>query len=299
LFYGLEVTILASTRVFIIAAYIIIAVPIVFLNLSVLVAIWKTPSLHKPSQVLLANLAVTDFLMGAVVSPLIVFGNFTVYKEWIHIYCSSWIIIGPFTFCLGGVNLYTLAVISVDRFLAIKLKLTYRAVVTNKRLIITLVTGWILSGSVLIIVTISLYKHVSLKDYKVPVVLYVAILLCTITLFYSMAFHHLRKITTQVSMDNSNEPSPNTSPTFDVTKYRRSFYTMLIVLLAVIFFFLPYSCFAAANVAFKTDTTKSLTRLGEFLFVSNSVINPLLYLWRMKDLRQAVKATVRGFLRCN
>jgi hypothetical protein len=54
------------------------AVTAVLLNSLVLYSIWKTPSLHKPSYVLIASLALTDLVIGAVVEPLGVITNVAV-----------------------------------------------------------------------------------------------------------------------------------------------------------------------------------------------------------------------------
>ena len=48
-------------------------------------------------------------------------------------------------YVFSAVSLFTLAVISVDRLLALLLGLRYRQVVTLKRTLMTLIVGWILS----------------------------------------------------------------------------------------------------------------------------------------------------------
>lgn len=50
----------------------ICAVPACLLNLLVIIAVWKKQQLHTPSNVLLSNLALTDFGVGCIVQPLFV-----------------------------------------------------------------------------------------------------------------------------------------------------------------------------------------------------------------------------------
>ena len=43
-----------------------------FGNAAILIAIWKTSSLHSPANTLLANLAVSDFAVGLIVHPVFI-----------------------------------------------------------------------------------------------------------------------------------------------------------------------------------------------------------------------------------
>ena len=47
--------------------------PVVLLgNAAILLTIWKTPSLHTPAYMLLANLAVSDFATGLLLQPFVI-----------------------------------------------------------------------------------------------------------------------------------------------------------------------------------------------------------------------------------
>jgi flagellar biosynthesis protein FliR len=50
--------------------YSITSVSAIFLNVLVIVTVWKTPSLHTPSRILLCSLAMSNFLLGALIQTV-------------------------------------------------------------------------------------------------------------------------------------------------------------------------------------------------------------------------------------
>ena len=110
----------------------------------VLGAIWKTPSLHSPSNILLFGLASSDFGVGLIVQPLYVTLQIieVVTKEY---FTSAWTSYRITQAIFVSSTLLTITAVSVDRFLALHLHLKYRAVVTAKRTLIVLFLIWIAS----------------------------------------------------------------------------------------------------------------------------------------------------------
>ena len=114
-------------------------------NTLILVALQKESSLHPPSKLLYRNLAITDLCVGTIAEPVYVAYIMSVLSDKWDI-CFYANLLSFFTgFPFSAVSLLTLAVISVDRLLALLLGLRYRQVVTLKRTLMTLVVGWILS----------------------------------------------------------------------------------------------------------------------------------------------------------
>lgn len=293
--FGLEVAIMSYSRVFLTIVYSVMAVPTTLLNFLVLVTIWKTPSLRRPSQVLLANLAFTDLLTGAVFCPILAFSNVAVIKEWQSIFCDVWIITTPFVVSFGGMNLYTLTVIGIDRFLAIKKKFSYRTIVTNRRILYVLMAGWLLDVALQGIFMFLIYKSVPLRSYITVAAVFIAFLLCILTTFYSMAFYHLKKVSSQVSTATNEPAAPNAAPNFDVTKYRRSFITIIIVLFAVFLCYSPYPSILILKTMLPNESViEHLIQFGQILMIGRSVINLLIYLCRMEDLRQSARTVANS-----
>jgi hypothetical protein len=274
------------------------------LNSLILISIWKTPSLHKPSYILIGSLALSDLLNGAIAEPLMAMNHIAALKAWqLNKTCQISSVARGTGYWTGAVSLYTLTVISVDRLLAIILRNRYRSVVTLKRVTTLLLVWWI--GTFILSVSVFVNFEVKLvKDLLLFVGTCIFILLSTITVSYAMAFHSLKKITSSVSPNVANEEASTPSPNIDVTKYRKSLRTMLLVFVFMVVFYIPYLSMAIAFVAEiilhpektgqkKIDVLYICFMTTEFVLLTNSTMNPLLYLWRMQDIREAVKTTVK------
>ncbi|XP_031561117.1 trace amine-associated receptor 9-like [Actinia tenebrosa] len=272
------------------------------LNFLILVSIWKTPSLHNPSFMLIANLALSDFINGTIGEPFMVCTNYVALKKQKHVFCYIWKIARAVTYCTASVSLQTLALISIDRLLAVKLLNRYRSVVTLKRVAKLLIIWWI--GSLCLANLIFLnVKIENLKHLLIMIEVFMFVLLSTVSFCYTMAFFSLRKITSSISPDSSSDPN-TTRPNIDVSKYRKSLTTMIVVFTVIMISYLPYVCIALATaVSFdlaKPEDNQFLYQLflgSELVMVSNSSLNPLIYLWRMGELREVVKTTVKKILR--
>jgi hypothetical protein len=283
---SLEIHKVPGLQAFLATSYSITAVTTTLLNFVVLLAIWKTPSLHKPSLVLLASLAFSDFLYGMVVMPIVVSSNVLLLNQ-SQDFCKIWNIARAFGHLLGGVSLYTLTLISIDRFLAIKLKLSYRVVFTTRRCIIALLVGW-LGGALLVGIS---YQVSLMSSYFVVIGMFMFVF--TITTSYAMAYYNLKKITSVVvAPSNTNEP--NATSNFSAVRYKRSFNAMLLILSMTIVFYLPIACALSLERLLKGEWIQQFTRVGELIVALNCTCNPILYLWCIKELREAVKGVMRG-----
>lgn len=311
---------LYAYRIGVATVYSVTSVSAVSLNTLVLITIWKTSSLHKPSYILLANLALTDLLVGAVVQPMTVVFNIAALKTWKTLFCVVSAISRVVGYWLGSVSLFTLTMISVDRFLAIKLKNRYRNTVSLKRVICALVIWWIKA----LVVTVSNIFTNSNGEASNLLFIVPAVILCSlltvITVCFALSFNSLRKLSLMVvpvapaverdAVHSANPNLPNIPEpyNFDVSKYRRSLNTMLFVFIAILIFYLPYLC-AVITIALRFRDQEhwieesaglshlKLLVLSELLVVLISTINPLIYLWRVKDFRKAAIKIARELLK--
>jgi hypothetical protein len=227
--------------------------------------------------------------------------------NWTDVFCKFWLVLKAVGYWLGAVSLFTIAVISVDRLLAIRLKNNYRTVVTLKRVIAVLVFWWI-GGGLLAMLTL-LLSHLPIGQLVIVVAVYQSVSLITLTVCYSMAFYSLKKLSSSVSTNSTTSEAATTEqPRFNVNKYRRSFNTMLIVVVCVLLFYLQHVCSALGTEmtvkdgqGFDQDAKSvlmyKLLATSEVIVLINSSVNPLLYLWRIKDLRQAAVTTLRRIFR--
>ena len=261
-------------------------------NTLILAALHKESYIHPPSKLLLRSLATTDLCVGLISEPLhIIYEMALVNGRWNicrYSFVSSFIA----GYILGAVSLLILTAISVDRLLALLLGLGYRQAVTLKRTYVIVIAFWVFST-----VATTLF----LLNYLITLwCSYIVISLClvTSTFSYSKIFHSLRQHQNQVQDLVHQERLSQTSP-LNKARYRKAVNSALWLQLALLVCYLPHGVVTAlwtntnqlsSSVFFANQCTKTLAFL-------NSSLNPILYCWKMVDVRQAVKDTIRQLFR--
>ena len=262
-------------------------------NTVILFALNKESSLHPPSRLLYRCLALTDLLVGIISQPVLaVYFTLLVIADnyWIKI-CVYVASTGALTFTiLSAVSMLTMTAISVDRLLALSLGLRYRHVVTLKRVRVLLLCLWIPSVAFTVIM---LRKFAILKMYVYA--LNSLCLLVSVCCYSKIVFalrHHQGAIQDQVHQD---QPSGETAQ--NMQKYRKTVYTAMCILLTLIVCYLPYSVVLA--IVTTNGSSPFLHAIWAFtttLVCLNSSLNPILYCWRIKEVRQEVENMIRHML---
>lgn len=268
---------------FLLVLNIFLAIVTILGNKLILVALHHESSLHPPSKLLLRGLATTDLCVGLISQPVCVaFWVSIVDKNWTICRYSRMLrfILG---YLLGSVSLLTLTAISVDRLLALLLRLRYRQVVTLKRIYLILAVIWVISTFAAVI---SLWNDLITTWYG-----YIGISLClAISSFsYSIIFWKLRQHQTQSHVQTNAETIP-----LNVTRYKRAVTSALWLQLALITCYLPYEITDIIyNLKDLTPSVFLAAQCGIILIYLNSALNPILYCWKIAEVRQAVKGTLR------
>ena len=261
-------------------------------NSLILVALHKESSLHPPSKLFYRCLATTDLLVGLVFHPLSAIHWMSyIYEDWsLCRWTYQAALIAGHTLCL--VSLLTMTAISVDRLLALLLGLTYRQIVTVKRIYVVLITFWIATGVVAI--CRGLNYHITLWYGLV----FIGSCLIISFVSYTKIFRALRHHHTQIQDRTQQNPSrPNA---LNIARYRKAVNSALWVQLALFTCYLPYYT-VVSLITFSEISKKHLAVSGALamVFVSfNSTLNPFLYCWKISEVRQAVKQTIRQTLCC-
>ena len=255
-------------------------------NTLILVALHKETSLHPPSKLLYRNLAITDLCVGIIAEPLEVTGWMSVViGRWnICYYAHLPVAISGTVLC--SVSLLTLTAISVDRLLALMLGLRYRQVVTFRRTCVTLLGVWIFS----ILGTSSfLWDPVIYRWYiYLGVSLSLVALICSYTKILSIFFQ------TQVHNHVVQGQPSQAIPALNMTRYRKAVYSALWVQGTLLVCYLPYGIAVALTPAEGMRISIYLAKQYTVSLVYlNSSLNPLLYCWKIREVRQAVKDLIR------
>lgn len=268
---------------FLLVLNIFLAIVTILGNKLILVALHHESSLHPPSKLLLRGLATTDLCVGLISQPVCVaFWVSIVDKNWTICRYSRMLrfILG---YLLGSVSLLTLTAISVDRLLALLLGLRYRQVVTLKRTYLILAVIWVISTFAAVI---SLWNDLITTWYG-----YIGISLCLVisSFSYSIIFWKLRQHQTQSHVQTNAETSP-----LNVTRYKRAVTSALWLQLALITCYPPYEITDIIyNLKDLTPSVFLAAQCGIILIYLNSALNPILYCWKIAEVRQAVKGTLR------
>ena len=256
-------------------------------NTLILVALHKESSLHPPSKLLLRSLAITDLLVGIIVEPLNVAYLMSVKsKRWDICYnVNVALFIASHILC--SVSLLVLTAISVDRLLALWLGLRYRQVVTLRRVYITVIVMWVLS----IVATTSYIWNPQLLS----LLLYTHLSFClSIIIFsYMKIFFTLRHYQIQVTVA---QEQPRQAIPLNIARYRKAVYSALWVQVTLFICYLPFGITQALTdlKSVKVSSSFYLAKTFSFTLVFlNSSLNPFLYCWKMKEVRQAVKDAIR------
>ena len=263
----------------------VLAITAIVGNALILVALCRETSLHLPSKVLIRNLVASDLSVGFV--ELVFVGY------WVSILQEQWQICQYFylAYVTGAyisltVSLWTLAAISVDRLLALLLGLGYRQVVTRRRVYVVAIAIWLLIGLGNAITAM-------LNPYAATIVSVTGSIICLITalLCYTRIFFKLRH---QQTRTRNNPPElENRTILLNVSRYRRTVFTALWMQSALVFCYFPYTLlapFARPEIEKRlSSTVYFLLYLTITLLFFNSTLNPILYCWKIKEVRRIVK----------
>ena len=272
------------------AVHIFLSITAFLGNFLILAALNKESSLHPPSKLLYRCLATTDLLVGLVSQPLAA-------TYWISLVHEHWSLcryargaVYILSFALCGVSLLTLTAISVDRLLALLLGIRYRQIVTLKRTCIITATFWILS-----VAAGSFYI-----SHNRIVIWYTIIFIpsCSVISIasYTKIFRTLRHHQARVQDHVQQQPSQTTA--LNMARYRKAVNSALWVQLALAVCYVP-KCIILIVISYgKTHSSHVfvINAIANILTYFNSTLNPFLYCWKVREVRQAVKQTIQQAL---
>ena len=252
-------------------------------NILILIALRKVTSLHPPTKLLFQCLAITDLGVGLTSQPLFATVLLIDYRN------VNWRVIDnclSLFFC--GVSMNISTALSLDRLLALLLGLRYRHVVTLKRVRIAVACCWLTAFVSALVIFLFIGKTVT-KIVMSLIILFVI----TISLFcYTKIVLKLRQHQTSVQ-ENVHQGMANARGVpINLRQYKRTVVSIALVQIALVACYVPFLIFLIGHldyVFFLVSTT--------FVYL-NSSLNPFLYCWRIKEVRQAVLGTIKRFCSC-
>ena len=262
----------------------------IVLNIITIQALRKTSSLPKTLKTLLLSLAVSDLGVGLLVQPLYVAilvmeidqntngtAYYSVYK--------AYLIQKKVSVLASHLGVFAL---TSNRFLAIQLHLRYQKLVTHKRVVAVVISVWVLSASISILS--------GLQDFFIGGAVIVVVCVITTGLLYCKIYasvrHHTNQIhaqVQQVQQATQNEDMANAA------RLKKSSLATFYVYFVYLVCYLPISCVVLAKaVNGETPLLSHLYHITLTLVFLNSSLNPLIYCWKMRHIRQTVMNILRN-----
>ena len=257
-----------------------------FLNTLVIVTIQKTRQLQTNSNILITRLAITDLLVGAVSTPLIITVDALILRGTVSesIVCSINEIAAFVLYSAYSASLMHLTLMGWERYVAIAKPMKYKALVRKGRIKrysgivwITVVTAFVLLTT---LQAIALPHEFLLVLYLLQGVLWL-ISFMALVYFYSMVYSKARKQSrSQISQITAKIQS-------------RIAFTAFLLTAAVFIFSLPIPAVIATVQFWPILRANSVYRWSEVPLYLNSLLNPVLYFYRNRRYRKAALKLLR------
>lgn len=254
----------------------------------VMYTIYHSSNLHSPSNVLIAGLALSDFGTGFITHPCHVIEYLAAIRGDSCTATIAFIVLNISGWLFTILSLLTLTFIAIERYSAVAFHLRYNEKVTAKRTMISLLSAWIITFSIATLITFTKVegRHLLLAHGVVILIGILVTCLCYFKVFLVVR-RHCGQIHMQLQAPTSEQLATNSA------RYRRKFFTVFYIVGVFVACHLPYSI-AILN----GFTQRARIMLLTILLGGNSCINPLIYFWRIKELKEVAVRHVIKIVKC-
>ena len=272
-----------------------VAVLTVISNIMFLTALRSKRSLHTPSNILLGALSLSDLLVGFVVQPLwIVKFCYVLFDEDYTVFDYPRFFITWFAIFLSFTYMVT---VSINRYVAVSYPLWYHAKATCRTHLVLVIT--VFSSSIflyslgqMLFVYLQLFEII--YSYYAFMCLFLAITGYCNAKIFMVTQSQRREIRALQNVANQSEFAR--SGCRKIQEKNRN----VIILLITTLFYACYVPFLAQKVQENEFDIKKPRRASfsadhiwiEFLLLSNSLLNPIVFFIWMRSFRQAIKVLI-------
>lgn len=259
----------------------------------VLAAIWRKPSLRTPSYILLAGLAFTDFCTGLISQLLWTVNEVSRYLDPDQFNLSDkskWPKFYSITSSIGDgcakyfyqVTVLLITVMSIERWL----HMTSQSGLTVRRV------SFIAVILALLMLPLLVFPYERGSNFIIILLVPCCIIITSVA--YFKVFRIIRRHQLQIE---ANAMSQNhVQPVINFVKYKKSVFTILIILVVFYITYLPVIItISLLWVVLQNPNLKQLIlHVSILLGYLSCSLNPLILMWRMKDIRDEIMKLLKG-----
>ena len=266
----------------------------IMLNILTIHAMRKTLSLPKPLKALLLSLAVSDLAVGLAVQPWYI-AIMALLSKNTHMSSSTGDCYFFFTNMFSWTSFFGVVAISVDRLLAIHLHLRYQALVTYKRVTAVVISIWLFS---IILSSLLMLKLVP-NNAITRIILAVVMGLCFISsaIIYGKIYITVRRHSKEINVLQVPQLKARNGALANDARQRKSVVDTFFLYLVFFICYLPEYCRLLLSMSLHNPDATPMLKFYYFswtLVFLNSSLNPLVYCWKMRDIRRAIMNTLRS-----
>ncbi|KAM9495413.1 trace amine-associated receptor 13c-like [Clarias gariepinus] len=270
-------------------------------NMLIIISVFHFKQLQTPTNILVLSLAVSDFLVGALVMPPVLI--WTIESCWIFDkrYC---ICLLTTSFILANLSIYNVALIAVDRYLALSNPFFYTNTISTKSMCIVVYFNWCLC----LLYNTSLYYFsesfansvmcpgecfLLMNELSLAIDLVVTFIfpLSVIIILYTLVFVIAKKHATAIRELNNNSRFKTQKINSHSMKSERKAAKVLGILVSVFLVcLLPYFIYTSLGdvIVLQLETIQKVL----ILLYLNSTINPVIYALFYPWFRKCIKLTI-------
>ena len=262
-------------------------------NIVTILALRKPLTIPRAVKTLLMSLVVSDLGVGLLVQPLYVAYLVMMIKEntqtrTFEIMKNLYRDIGNF---FTYASFFGVVALATDRFLAIHLHLRYQELVTHKRVVAVVISTWILSAIVMLLLGWTSSNGVTIIFLTVDGVCYLTTALFYFKIYSAVRYHNnqMQVLNEQLAQNNGGHDMENAA------RLRKAAVGTFYVFLVFLICYLPNMCFWIIQTS--TGPSTVLWHFGlhsNTLMLLNSSLNPMIYCWKMRPVRHAIMEILRN-----
>ena len=257
------------------------------LNSVTIQALRRTSSLPKTLKTLLLGLAVSDLGVGLLVEPL----YFGLLVSWVQGNnstggsCSAYVIT---MYLFSAASFLGVMALSADRFLAIHLHLRYQELVTHNRVVATVIAIWVFSLS------LSFFRWFGARNVSIVLIslLSIACLALSAVLYFKI-YSAVRRHRNQIHALQVQQVAENGEMT-NFARRRKSALAAFYVYFVFLLCYLPSACIFVVTSFGSSTGVKAYFICSTTVVFLNSSLNPVIYCWKMRDIRHAIMDMLRN-----